>query len=109
MAPEYRRAFVAVWIVLTVVSSAVVVFAALGNPAWLDGVVPVCEWKQRYGRECPFCGMTTAFFLIGDGRLADAAQANLASLPLFAAFCANGLAALAGAFRSKETQCSSSV
>lgn len=102
MPAEYRRGLLIVWMILTAASSTVVAFATFGDAAMLDGVVPLCEWKQRYGRECPFCGMTTAFFLIGDGQFRAATRTHLASVPLFAFFCVNGLAAVASVFRSKE-------
>jgi len=58
-------------------------------------IVPMCEWKAKYGRECAFCGMTTSFLDISEGHLSEASHANRAGVPLYLLFVANEIRALA--------------
>ena len=57
-------------------------------------LAPVCEWKAKYGRACAFCGMTTSFLDISDGRFGDAGRSNRGGVPLYLLFVSNELAAL---------------
>jgi hypothetical protein len=92
---DVRRSFRIVWVTLSVVILAVLVSPfALGRER-LARMVPVCEWKAKYGRECAFCGMTTSFLDISGGRLAEATRANRAGIPLYVLFVANEICALA--------------
>lgn len=72
-------------------------------PATVAALAPRCQWKEKYGRECALCGMTTSFLLISKGRLNDALRHNRAGIPLYAALVWNeclaagyALSALAG-------------
>ena len=57
-------------------------------------LAPVCESKARYGRPCAFCGMTTSFLDISEGRFQDAGRSNRGGLPLYLLFLSNELGAL---------------
>ena len=57
-------------------------------------LAPLCESKARYGRPCAFCGMTTSFLDISDGRFDQAGRANGAGIPLYGLFLSNELGAL---------------
>jgi len=57
-------------------------------------LTPVCESKARYGRPCAFCGMTTSFLAISDGRFEDARRSNRGAIPLYALFVLNEVCVL---------------
>jgi len=95
--PECKQALRIVWLAVSlVILGALTAPFALGRDR-LAHLVPACEWKTRYGRECSFCGMTTAFLDISEGRFGDATHANRAGVPLYLLFVSNeiGLAAFA--------------
>ncbi|HXA67298.1 MAG TPA: DUF2752 domain-containing protein [Bryobacteraceae bacterium] len=95
MTEDVRRSFRIVWVTLSLAILAVLVSPfALGRER-LSRIVPACEWKAKYGRECAFCGMTTSFLDISEGRLGDATHANRAGVPLYLLFIANEMCALA--------------
>jgi hypothetical protein len=50
---------------------AAVLAAAVALPVDFRSPVPLCAVKALTGLDCPGCGMTRAFILIGHGRLAD--------------------------------------
>jgi hypothetical protein len=92
---DVRRSLRIVWVTLSLVILAVLASPfALGRER-LARMVPVCEWKAKYGRECAFCGMTTSFLDISEGRLREAGHANRAGIPLYLLFVANEICALA--------------
>lgn len=87
--PELKQALRIVWLVV----SLLILFALIAPFAFgrdrVASIVPVCEWKSKYGRQCAFCGMTTSFLDISDGRLGDATHANRAGIPLYLLFVSN--------------------
>jgi hypothetical protein len=93
-----RRALEIVWLVVSVPLCAAVLLA-VAAPDAAAAVSPVCVWKSQLGRECPGCGLTTAFLLIGSGDWDGAAHANAAGAPLFVSFVLNSLVAGAYALR----------
>ncbi len=86
---ELRAALSTVWAMLGLILLCVLIAPWMVTPARAASLVPACEWKARYHRECAFCGMTTAFFAISHGRLREADQANRGAIPLYAAFLLN--------------------
>ena len=95
--PECKQAVRIVWLVISLlILGALAAPFALGRDR-VARLVPVCEWKSKYGRECAFCGMTTSFLDISEGHFGDATHANRASIPLYFLFVLNeiGLAAVA--------------
>lgn len=76
--------------------AAVLLLAALLPVSW-KSPVPLCAFNALTGLDCPGCGMTRAFLLIGHGRLADATAAHPASLAAF--LIVSGMALL-GALRA---------
>ena len=97
MTPECKQAFRIVWLVVSLlILGALAAPFALGRER-VSRLVPVCEWKRQYGRECPFCGMTSSFLDISEGHFGDASHANRAGIPLYFLFVSNeiGLAAFA--------------
>jgi len=97
MTTEFKQALRIVWLVVSfLILAALAAPFALGRDR-LARLVPLCEWKSKYGRECAFCGMTTSFLDISEGRFGDATHANRAGIPLYFLFVSNeiGLAAAA--------------
>jgi hypothetical protein len=74
----------------------VLLLAALLPVGWRSPV-PLCAVKAISGADCPGCGMTRAFLLIGHGRLDEATGAHPLAVPVF--LIVAGLA-VAGAVRA---------
>ncbi len=86
---DVRRSFRIVWVSLSLGVLAILAAPFVVGRDRLARIVPVCEWKAKYGRECAFCGMTTSFLDISEGRLRDASHANQAGIPLYVLFVTN--------------------
>ena len=86
---EWRKAFRIVWFVLSAIMLGALIAPWAFTPAQLASVIPPCEWKARYHRECLLCGMTTAFFRISQGEFAEAMRANRGSVPLYFVLACN--------------------
>ncbi len=67
---------------LLLVPTAILLAAALIPAGW-ESPIPLCLVKGLTGLDCPGCGMTRAFLLIGHGRLGDAVSMHPASIPAF--------------------------
>ncbi|MBV8819920.1 MAG: DUF2752 domain-containing protein [Acidobacteriaceae bacterium] len=98
---EWKAAWLLVWSVISIVALGLLLAPWLVSAEQLAAVVPRCEWKVKYGKECAFCGMTTAFYDISSGRLAAAVRDNGGSLPLYASLLLNEVAFLG--YRWKRT------
>ena len=93
MARDFRRAFVAVWLILSS-ATATAVAAPLVVPAdALFGIFPECAARSR-GTACSMCGMTTAFVRIASGDLEGAQQSNRGSVALWGGSVLNATGAL---------------
>lgn len=92
---DIRLAFLTVWGIVSAALLVTVLLPLVVPQDVIGRAIPACEWQARYGRPCPLCGLTTAFYHIAGGQWRAASQANGASLPLYLLFWANGLAALA--------------
>lgn len=86
---EWRRSLEWSWTAVSLLLLAVLLAPFVLSPAWLQDTLPQCEWKARYQRECPACGLTTAFFAVARGDWDAARHANAGALPLFALFASN--------------------
>ncbi len=75
---------------LLLAPAAALLLAVLLPPGWRSPV-PLCAVKALAGLECPGCGMTRAFLLIGHGRFADATAMHPIAVPVF--LIVTGLAA----------------
>lgn len=89
-----RTALIIDWLVVSALILPVLLAPFLLSAGTIGALEPVCQWKARYHRECPLCGMTTAFILISNGKLAEAQGRNRASVPLHAAFLLNECAGI---------------
>jgi len=101
---ETRRAFIIVWLILSVGAAAILAaFFVLPEQTILE--------LSRHGRlpshgdsPCPFCGMTRAFLAISSGQPGRAASMNRGALPLYAGLILNEvLAALYLVLRVRAT------
>jgi hypothetical protein len=91
---QLQRAALIVWIVLSVAVLCALTAPAVLPPQLVRDISPTCQSLLRTGRPCPLCGMTEAFISITHGRLAQALEANRASLLLYALFVVNELVIL---------------
>jgi len=66
---------------LLLLAPAAVLVAAMLLPTGWESPVPLCIVKGLTGLDCPGCGMTRAFLLVGHGRFADAAATHPLSIP----------------------------
>lgn len=82
--------------VLLLAPAFVLLLAALLPVDWRSPV-PLCAVNAITGLDCPGCGMTRAFLLIGHGRVGEATKAHPLAVPAF--LIVAGLA-VAGAVRA---------
>lgn len=85
---------------LLLLAPAAVLAAAALLPAGWESPVPLCLVKGLSGLDCPGCGMTRAFLLIGHGRLSDAAAAHPLGVPAFLIVTGMALAGVARIIRN---------
>lgn len=97
MTEEVQSSFRIVWITLSLMVLAILAAPFTLGRDRIARIVPVCEWKAKYGRECAFCGMTTSFLAISEGRVREASRANRAGIPLYLLFVTNELCLVAWA------------
>jgi len=79
------------WLIVSGIILAVLVAPFLVSAETVGAIVPECEWKAKYGRECAFCGMTHAFIFISGGRFGQALDANKFSILLYCVLVLNEL------------------
>jgi Protein of unknown function (DUF2752) len=91
---DLRLALRMVWMVLSLLILTILAAPFIVGRDRLGALVPVCERKASYGRECPFCGMTTSFMEISRGEFGEARKANRAGIPLYSIFVSNEVGAL---------------
>jgi hypothetical protein len=73
---EVRLSFFIAWMVISVLVLGVLLAPIILPGATIRRLEPRCEWKVRYGKECPMCGMTTSFILICRGKFKEASAAS---------------------------------
>lgn len=83
MALDRKGAIVTLPRRLLLLTPAAVLLATILIPAGWDSPVPLCLVKGLTGLDCPGCGMTRAFLLIGHGRFGEAAALHPGSIPAF--------------------------
>jgi hypothetical protein len=97
---DVRRAFRYAWMVCSAIG-ALTVSLSLISPEAILSLIPACP-SRLAGGACPLCGMTTAFVLLGRGRIAEAFQVSAGSPFLYAFFVINSAAALAAALYNRR-------
>ena len=83
---------------LLLAPAAVLLLAAL-LPASFATPFPLCAVKALTGVDCPGCGMTRAFLLIGHGRLSEATAAHPLAVPAFLIVAGMSVVGIARALR----------
>jgi hypothetical protein len=86
---------------LLLLAPAGVLLMAVLLPVGWRSPVPLCLFKALTGLECPGCGMTRAFLLIGHGRLGEAFAMHPAGLPAFLIVAGLAVAGIVRAVRSR--------
>lgn len=86
---EIKLALSIVWLVLSLVILMILITPFILPDDTILALSPKCEWKTKYNKSCPLCGMTTAFILISRGKLSEAFTANKFSLYLYYIFILN--------------------
>ena len=86
---------------LLLLAPAAVLVAAVLLPLGWESPVPLCVFNGITGLDCPGCGMTRAFLLIGHGRFADAAAMHPASIPAFLIVAGLALTGIARIVRNR--------
>ena len=89
---ELKKAFFIVWLVLSVIILLTLATPFLFSPETINRFKPKCEWKEKYNKECPFCGMTRSFILISEGKISKADRTNKFSIYLYTLFIINEIA-----------------
>jgi hypothetical protein len=87
---------------LLLLAPAAVLAATLLLPAGWESPVPLCAVKALTGLDCPGCGMTRAFLLIGHGGIADATSMHPASVPAYLIVAGMALTGIARILRGQR-------
>ena len=85
---------------LLLAPAGVLLLAALLPAGWRSPV-PLCAFNALTGLDCPGCGMTRAFLLVGHGRLAEATAAHPLAVPAFLVVAAMALVGIVRAVRGR--------
>jgi len=91
---ETRRAFIVVWLILSVGAAAILsAFLVLPEETIL-GLSQRGRLPSHGDSPCPFCGMTRGFLAISNGDAGRAVSINRGAVPLFAGFVLNEVLAV---------------
>jgi Protein of unknown function (DUF2752) len=92
------------WLILSVPLLVAILLPLTAPPSLIRSITPHCVWKAQFGRECPGCGLTTAFLHIGRGEWRAAYDSNAAGIPLYVAFLLNSVFWLRRVWRASWLQ-----
>lgn len=89
---EYKQLKLAMFVVWIILSG--IILFTLSTPFIfsensIDKIVPKCEWKVKYNKECSLCGMTRGFIYFSQGNFTRASEVNRFSPYLYLLFVAN--------------------
>jgi hypothetical protein len=88
---QLRLSLYCSWLIVSIPLLLAVILPLVAPESLIHAITPRCVWKVRFGRECPSCGLTTAFIDIGRGAWRQARTSNAGGIPLYAAFVLNSL------------------
>lgn len=91
---KIKKAFIIVWFIIDFTIFVVLLIPFVLPSNTILSNMPACEWKIKYHKECPVCGMTTAFILLSKGQINEAQTHNKGCLFLYALFIVNELIAI---------------
>ena len=81
-----------VWLIFSAATLPALALPFVPGAEGVTSALPRCEAKVN-GSSCFLCGMTTAFYRIGEGRFSEAQTLNAGAVPLFIFFTLNAIAA----------------
>lgn len=85
----FKRSFFLTWLILSAGIFVILIIPFLISYETLGALLPECESKVRFGKECAFCGMTASFYFISRGEFSQAVQANRFGIYLYLVFLSN--------------------
>jgi hypothetical protein len=89
---EYKQlklAIFLVWIIISVIILFTLTTPFIFSEKSIDKIVPKCEWKVKYNKECSLCGMTRSFIFFSQGNFTRASELNRFSPYLYLLFISN--------------------
>jgi len=86
---EIKLALSIVWLVVSLIILMILITPFIFSNKTIVALSPKCEWKVKYNKDCPLCGMTTSFILISQGKFSQAFMANKFSICLYFIFVLN--------------------
>lgn len=89
---EIKVALLIAWLVISLIILMILITPFIFSDGTIIALTPECEWRIKYNKNCPLCGMTTSFILISQGRFSEASLANNFSLYLYSIFILNKVA-----------------
>lgn len=89
---EYKQLKLAIFVVWIILSG--IILFTLSTPFIfsensIDKIVPKCEWRVAYNKECYLCGMTRSFICFSQGNFTRARELNRFSPYLCLLFVTN--------------------
>lgn len=91
---EIKVSLLTVWLVIGIVIFTVLITPFILPAQTVKDLAPVCEWKIKYNKTCPLCGMTRAFINISAGNFYAAQKLNRFSVGLYSIFILNEIVTL---------------
>ncbi|GEM_PF-1431805 len=79
------------WLILSCIIFLILIMPFILPTAAILKITPKCEWKIKYNKPCPACGMTTSFLYISEGKFNQAIVSNHNSITLYILFLLNEL------------------
>ncbi|HOV31997.1 MAG TPA: DUF2752 domain-containing protein [Candidatus Hydrogenedens sp.] len=89
MIEQLKLSMLVVWLIVSVVTLFAIVAPIFFSADLIKTFVPKCEWKAKYNKECPLCGMTSSFIYISHGEFTRAYLNNRYSIYTYTIFMIN--------------------
>lgn len=86
---QLKSAIFVVWIILSGIALFALSTPFIFSENSIDSIVPQCEWRMKYNKECPLCGMTRGFYYVSQGNFTRAGEVNKLSPFLYFVFTVN--------------------
>ncbi len=78
-----RQDILKTWAIVSVLLLIALVSLFILQPETIRNIMPRCELKSGYNKECSLCGMTTSFLYIANGKFREANASNSYGIALF--------------------------
>mgnify|MGYP001774018814 CR=1 FL=1 len=86
---EIKKALIVVWMVISSIIFIILIIPYIFPENSILSLIPECELKVKYNKECILCGMTRSFILISKGEIEKAILENKFSIYVYFAFLLN--------------------